>query len=108
LQNVNSLAKDAREIHWKLAIPNEILLKNLYDLKILQGVQNELKLREDDRTLDELQAKHGKIMGLLLDMTRTTFESSSGKLESYLTELQRNIGKLWNIIEFQIHYKNSG
>ena len=108
MKNVHSLAEDAKKIHWKLAIPNEIGVRNPYDMKILQGVLNELEISTADKKCYELQATHGTIVSLLCTLTRPTSESTSEKLESHLTELQRNIERLWNIIEFQIHYKNSG
>lgn len=108
LKNVHSRTTDARKIHWKVTIPNEVELKNLNDFKILQGVQNELQLSRDDKKWEEFQAIHVKLASFLYAVTRPTFEISSEKLESHLTELQRNIGKLWNTIQFHIHYQNSG
>ena len=108
MKNVHSLAEDAKKIHWKLTIPNEIEMKNLYDMKMLERVKNELEISTADRKWEALQAKHLRIVSLLYGVSRPTSDSSSEKLESHLTELQRNIERLWNIIEFQIHYKNSG
>lgn len=108
LWKVHRRAKDAKKIHWKMTIHNEIEMKNLCDSKSFERVINELQLSRADRKWDALQAKFGNIVSLMGEVTSPTSESSFEQQDSHLTELQHNIRKLWNMIEFQIHYKNSG
>lgn len=103
LSNVHSQIAEARKIHWKIMTRNEAEIKNLYYPVILQGVKNELELSKSDKKCDELQENHLNMSNILLELSRPN------KIpENRLIQLQWIIAKLWNTIQFQIHYKNSG
>lgn len=99
---------DAGNDHSKIVAFNEKEIAKLLSLNYLQNVRGELGLSVASKRFEYIHIKHTRMATVLFELTKSDSHSSADQMKSDLTELQSCITKLWNTIQFLIHYRNPG